>query len=297
MTESLKLKFIPLNFSWVALNPKPKGVIFFIGGAFFGTFPTLFYRYLLKNLFLSGYTIVALPYRFTFRHWSVAVNLVKDQVTLQQAMRDEAKYLGYHYAIYEEDPTEEKENYFWLGHSLGCKYIALLELLSDLEEKPKIQENICPKFISSCISVEQQKHLEEALADVDLEKISLKNQKSILMAPAIEGLEGAIPILREGNFPWLRRFLNNIGIKVEPSQKETFCLIEQSRLFGLTSLISFKQDTRIAAPTVKWLLKNLVERLLNQESLQGGHLAPLGWISGDYQIFKTVEDFLPSVEG
>jgi len=47
-------RFQPLLFSWVALHPKPKGVIQFVGGAFFGSFPTLFYRYFLSQLFEAG---------------------------------------------------------------------------------------------------------------------------------------------------------------------------------------------------------------------------------------------------
>jgi hypothetical protein len=295
ISDPRDLKFLPLNFSWVALHPQPIGVIYFIGGAFFGTFPTLFYRYLLTNLFNKGYTIVALPYRFTFRHWSVAISLVKDQETLKAAMIDEAKHRGYDYSIYQEDPTSKKDNYFWLGHSLGCKYIALLELLSDLENQKQTKQELIAKFAkkNNCIPEQEQKSLEDALIGVDLEKISLKNQPSILMAPAIEGLEGAIPVFRNGGFKGLQDFLNKIGIKVEPSQEETFCLINQSQLFNLTRLIYFNQDTRIAAATVKWLLANLGERLAGKKELKGGHLAPLGWIKGDPKISQTVKDFLP----
>jgi hypothetical protein len=45
-----KIRFQPLSFSWVAIHPNPKGVVQFIGGAFFGTFPTVFYRYFLAGL-------------------------------------------------------------------------------------------------------------------------------------------------------------------------------------------------------------------------------------------------------
>lgn len=293
-TDLPDFKFLPLNFSWVALHPKPIGVIYFIGGAFFGTFPTLFYRYLLKHLFNKRNTIVALPYRFTFRHWSVAISLVKDQETLKTAMIDEAKHRNYDYSIYEEDPNSEKNNYFWLGHSLGCKYISLLELLTDLENKGQNKQKLIAQFAqqNNCIPNQEQKNLEYALAGVDLDKLSLKNQRSILIAPAIEGLEGAIPLFRNGGFQWLKNFLNKIGIKVEPSQEETFCLIKQSQLFCLTYLIYFNQDTRIAASTVKWLLANLGQKLLEKKELKGKHLAPLGWLNGDPVIAKTVENFI-----
>jgi len=113
-------RFSPVGFSWVAIHPKPKGVIQFIGGAFFGTFPTVFYRYFLQSLFEEGYTIVALPFRFSFRHWAIAIGLLKEQEVLRQELS----------TITGSDFYQDKANYFWLGHSLGCKYIALLEFLS-----------------------------------------------------------------------------------------------------------------------------------------------------------------------
>ena len=292
MSKAPKCQFLPLNFSWVALHPQPIGVIYFIGGAFFGTFPTLFYRYLLEYLFHLGYTIIAIPYRFTFRHWSVVIGLVKDKATLREALIEEAKHRQYDYKIYQEDQQSEESNYFWLGHSLGCKYIALLELLTELKQNNQHQQNLVQSSFGNCIPSNEQRNLETALAEVDLDKISLENQSSILMAPAIEGLEGAIPIFRNSRFAGLQNFLAKMGIKVEPSQQETFCLIQQSQLFNLTSLIFFQGDTRVAAPTVQWLLNNLGERLVQKRELKGKHLAPLGWLRGDPEIGKTVKNFL-----
>ena len=214
-----KFKFIPLQFNWVAIHPKPVGVIYFIGGVFFGTFPTIFYRYLLKQLFEERYTIIALPYRFTFRHWSVSIELVKELGELRKAILAEAKWLGYDYTIYEEEPTSEKPNYYWLAHSLGNKYIALLELLSDLDETD-IQD-----VLGNCVGQDQYQEIENALKGVDLKDISLKNQPSILMAPAITGLESAIPI------PALANLFKKIGLDVKPTVEQTFCLIKNSRLF------------------------------------------------------------------
>jgi hypothetical protein len=295
LTKSVRLNFFPLNFSWVALHPNPQGVVFFIGGAFFGTFPTFFYRFLLKDIFNQRYTIVALPYRFSLRHWSVATTLVKDKESLISAIIDEAQHRGYSSEIYKTDPTSTTSNFFWLGHSLGCKYIALLELLTNLEDKNENKRLSLVKSFTqgNCIPLKEQKNLEAILADVDLEKISLKNQPSLLMAPAIEGLEGAIPIFRNGGFAELKKLLNNLGIKVEPSQTETFCLIkEKKELFNLTSLIYFTEDTRVAAPTVNWLITNIKDRLVKIKALAGKHLAPLGWQNGDPEIPATVLEFL-----
>jgi hypothetical protein len=122
-------KFKPLSFSWVAIHPQPKGIIQFIGGALFGTFPTIFYDFFLRKLFQEGYTIIALPFRFTFDHWSVSLQLLREQYVLRKALIEEVKRLQYAPQIYLED-----KNYRWIGHSLGCKYIILLELLSTFED-------------------------------------------------------------------------------------------------------------------------------------------------------------------
>lgn len=280
-----KLQFLPFNFSWVALHPKPKGMIYFIGGAFFGTFPTLFYRFLLRHLYADGYTIVAIPYRFTFRHWSVATSLSKDLTTLRAALIDEANHRHYDTKIYQ---NPEGGAHFWLGHSLGCKYITLLELLTDLEGGDYSRQPLT----SICLPPIEQEHLKNTLSKVDLEQVSLRNQSSVLIAPAIEGLEAAIPLLRNPKFSGVQRFLNRIGIKVEPTQKETFCLIKESSSFNLTSLISFRKDTRVAAPTVRWLMANLQQRLSQVRELEGAHLTPMGWVNGDIATARTVAEFL-----
>jgi hypothetical protein len=68
LTPMPNLNFQPVSFSWLALHPQPQGVIQFIGGAFFGSLPTLSYRDLLHRLYDAGYTVVAIPFRFSFRH-------------------------------------------------------------------------------------------------------------------------------------------------------------------------------------------------------------------------------------
>lgn len=292
MTKSPKFQFLPLSFNWVALHPNPIGVIYYIGGAFFGTFPTIFYRYLLHRLFEQGYTIVAIPYRFTFRHWSVALGLAKEQSIIRKGLIDEAKHRQYAYQIYEKGQQSEEANHVWLGHSLGCKYIALLELLTSLEKAGYHRKKLISRLFGDCIPVKGLKNLETVLLGIDLKQVSIKSQSSLLMAPAIEGIEAAMPLLRNPRLAGVKKMLDKLGIKVEPSQAETFCLIEQSKLFNLTSVISFIEDTRVAAPTVRWLFHNLGQRLVQQRILRGKHLAPLGWRRGDPEIAKTVGDFL-----
>ncbi|MDJ0590514.1 MAG: DUF1350 family protein [Pleurocapsa sp. MO_226.B13] len=280
-----KLEFKPIDFNWVAIHPRPIGIIHFIGGAFFGTFPTIFYRYIFKQLFRQGYTIVALPFRFTFRHWSVAIAMVRDREQLRQGIIAEAKRLGYEYKIYEEKPISSNPNHFWLAHSLGCKYIALLELLTELEHR-ETQE-----FLGDCVGEEQAADLEQSLQGVDLEEISLKNQPSILLAPVISGIESAIPVTA------LADLVKKLGLDVQPTVKQTRCLINKSDLFGLTAAIAFAKDKIASNPdigddgepigTVQWLQKH-VPAIKFSQLPDRGHLAPLGFRNGDRQLAEEI---------
>jgi hypothetical protein len=177
---SNSFKFQPVSFSWVAVHPQPKGVVQFIGGTFFGSLPTLFYRYFLQQLFEEGYTVIALPFRFTFRHWPIAIGLLKEQQILRTELTKIAQRLGYESEIY-----QEPSSYFWVGHSLGCKYIALLEFLSD-ERYP----NIVDKF-SDRPDYEQ---IERLIENQGIDRPSIKGQPSLLLAPDISNTESAIPV-------------------------------------------------------------------------------------------------------
>lgn len=266
------LQFKPLSFSWVALHPNPKGIVRFIGGAFFGSFPTLFYRDLLNHLYQEGYTLIAMPFRFSFRHWAIAGGLFSEQRQLRAVLIDEAEHLGYETKVYEKD-----ENYIWVGHSLGCKYIALLEFLSDPNRDSILQ---------TVLGQESRTKAIQSLAQTALPaKISIQDQASLLIAPDISDTESAIPI------PAIAQLLDRLKLGVLPTRKQTQALIEQSDLFNLTGLISFDQDDiagNVAHPDmgrhpgeesdVNWfltLIRRKPEPVLAQE-LPGKHLEPLG---------------------
>lgn len=287
---SSRFRFDPISFSWVAIHPEPKGVIQFIGGAFFGTFPTVFYRYFLQTLFEEGYTIIALPFRFSFRHWAIAIDLLKEQETLRHHLLD---ITGNHF-------YQAKENYFWLGHSLGCKYIALLEFLSGAQWS---------QITETCVGRQAYRQIEAILVNANLENASILSQPSLLIAPDISDTESAIPVraierlfsrvgLRALASPaaTLVRFLDRSGLGVLPTRTQTQCFIASSLLFNLTAIISFAQDEVAGSrmdefkgkeiqdnSDVLWLIKQLQARnfpLLHIE-LQGKHLEPVGLKIGD----------------
>ncbi|MBE9010859.1 DUF1350 family protein [Pseudanabaenaceae cyanobacterium LEGE 13415] len=281
------MMFKPLCHSWVALHPEPKGVVQFIGGAFFGSFPTIAYRYLLEQIYNAGYSVIALPFRFSFRHWSLAIELLKEQNALQPELVALAKHLNYDYEVY-----EDKTNYYWIGHSLGCKYIALLELLSDRQ------------FATQCLDAKQIKEIEQAIAQFPFDSVSIKGQPSLLLAPDISDTESAIPIRV------LAQLLDKLKLGVLPTRAQTQCLIEQSELFNLTGLISFDRDTiagsvanaqqqPLAQNDVLWFLAQLKHRrfaLLHQE-LSGKHLEPVGVRIGQWIVdFNPWDKFTESID-
>jgi hypothetical protein len=267
-------RFSPVSFSWVAIHPEPKGVIQFIGGAFFGTFPTVFYRYFLRILFDEGYTIVALPFRFSFRHWDIAIGLLKEQEVLRKELS----------TITGNGFYQKKANYFWLGHSLGCKYIALLEFLSGEYWK---------EITESCTEKQAYQQIEAILDNAGLESASILSQPSLLVAPDISNTESAIPIEA------IAHFLDRVGLGVLPTREQTQCFIERSKLFNPTALISFDKDTIAGSvmdrnkskqiqenSDVLWLFQQLKIRkfpILHVE-LQGKHLEPLGVKIGKYIV-------------
>lgn len=268
-----QFRFKPLTTSWAAIHPQPQGVIFFIGGAFFGTFPTVFYRHLLRSLYQEGYTLVALPFRFSFRHWSVAVSLANGKTQIRRELTELAKQQGYSYSLYSEDPNSPAFNYLWLGHSLGCKYIALLELLTD-----RAKQDVA--VLNGCIEPDQSEHLADALGDVSLKQISLLNQPSILLDPVVSDLDSAVPIKS------LRALVERF-IRVEPSIDQTYCLINRSQLFALTSVIAF--TSQLARETVSTLEELLKLQLSSFKTLPlGNHLAVLGFKRGNFELVEAV---------
>lgn len=117
----MKMTFKAIAHSWVAPHPSPIGVVEFVGGALYGLLPTVSYRHFLSCLYKAGYTIVAMPFPFGFNHEGIARGLLDER----QQIRAELSY-----------PPELPD--FWVGHSVGCKYIALLEAMGAILDQPSL---------------------------------------------------------------------------------------------------------------------------------------------------------------
>ena len=283
------MKFRPISHSWVALHPQPQGVIQFIAGAFFGTFaPTFFYHHLLQFLFDRGYTLIVLPFNFTFDHYREAGFLIKEQYEILPELIRISKLEGYNYEIYLDD-----RHFSWLGHSLGCKYISLLEVFSGLPVDPADRSKFIAKLLSP-ISDKKQIELIEREIDILVEELTfkidktqqliasyvgcnarinslfIKDQKSVFLAPDISDTASAI------RPQFLADFIDSLGWGVRPTPNETFTSIQQSQLFNLLGLVRFKSDN-IGKPTCDWFADTLNKPPSDfLKSLTGGHLKPLG---------------------
>ncbi|HYX15502.1 MAG TPA: DUF1350 family protein [Nostoc sp.] len=309
VNTNLKLRFKPVSHSWVALHPQPKGVIQFIAGAFFGTFgPMIFYRYLLQCLYEQGYTIILLPFNFTFNHYVEAGFLMREQYEILPELVRMASVEGYDYEAYLDD-----KNFSWIGHSLGCKYISLLEGFTALPPEPQDRED----FIRNLLSyTSDNSQIENVIADINIlfeelkrkivedrkliysyvnreikiNSVFIKGQVSILLAPDISDTASAI------RPQFLADIIDNLGWGVKPTPEETKNLIKDSGLFNIMGLVCFKSDN-IAQLTCEWFTKTLrkpPQEFIN--TLEGGHLKPLGIQLGKYMINLFNKPLVESVQ-
>jgi Protein of unknown function (DUF1350) len=277
--------FEKLSSSWVSIHPNPKGIIQFIGGAFYGTAPTFHYRYFLDSLFEAGYTIVALPFKFTVHHWSVSLQLLAEHYRVRQAII-EAILNHPAKSDYQYDVYLEAANYHWVGHSLGCKYIILLEVLNDGLEK--VRANIADLGIERSQDEQIQIGLNQAGSTlqqvrqaihqlthrwVDFDEPFIHNETSLLLAPVIAELDAAIPLRS------LRRAFEQVGFKVVPTLEQTYRLIAKSDSFNLMEIIQFQQDA-LAKQTCVDLAKAIHHD--SPAMLTGKHLEPIGLQIGNY---------------
>ncbi|MEB3305091.1 MAG: hypothetical protein VKL58_02620 [Cyanobacteriota bacterium] len=152
----------------------------------------------------------------------------------------------------------------------------MLELLSEPDEQ-QLSLNLKP-----CIDQNQQAIIVSSVAGATAVEKPLLNQPSILLDPVISDLDNAVPL------KVLQRLLDR-WIKVKPSREETFCLISTTRLFNLTSLVSF--ESQLASITIHRLIVLLSSRLRSSTLLRlKDHLAILGWYSVNSTIVSaTIE--------
>jgi hypothetical protein len=262
---TIHLSFQGIGSRWVALHPEPKGVIQFIGGAFFGTLPVIAYflgvvssyfdtlplvsyHFLLENLWRAGYSIAIVPYLLTVNHWSVAKQLLAEQQKFPTNILKVAKTLGYATSFY-----QNPDHYLWIGHSLGCEYITLLRCLSRQSKSPGNSEQLNPL-------------------------LRLETQPALLIAPCFQPPA------------WLKPYK-------QPTQELARQLLVETVRRAPTAIISFNQDFtagNLAERTgdVYWIYQQLANipeggSLIHRE-LPGNHYQPVGYARGDRDLVNQV---------
>lgn len=248
----------------VAFHPQPKGIIQFIGGFISGSFPQISFRHLFQHLYEKGYSLVVyhFPFHpFQFNHCSVSIEILED---LYKVRFQIIKQLFCTTASDQQlDFYANDTNYFWLGYSLGCKYILLLEILSDDHDQFQRRNEV----LSSCLREEDfkktQKDIEiaDTYRDLAIDNISellgrschinpfIKDQPSLLLAPEINNTVQVV-----------NKHISLFSFWDFPNRDEIQCLIRGStEIFNLMGLISFDQDT-IAKDDVNFLKCQLQNR-------------------------------------
>jgi hypothetical protein len=226
--------FKPIYSCWVAEHPNPIGVIEFLGGALFGSLPNVSYSYFLNSLYEEGYTIVTQPFRLGLNHEQIAKEIFEERNRVLQTLAKS----------HQDIPR------IWVGHSLGCKYITLLEILG------------------------------ETAVDEAKWEFPLKNQPSLLIAPDLSDTREAVQIEP------LARYLDDIDKGVKPDRQEMKTRLEASKRFGLTAILSFESDnvagTQSQSPEtsdvalITSILKKTKENILITEEIPGKHLEIVG---------------------
>jgi len=95
--------------NWVHIPSRPKGIVHFLGGAFVAAAPQVTYRWLLEQLSLKGYAIVATPFVNTLDHAAIARQVLDRFEWCIEQLRLSRKLPKRYLPIY------------GIGHSMGCK--------------------------------------------------------------------------------------------------------------------------------------------------------------------------------
>lgn len=250
----MQAKYVKISESWVAIPPDPIAFVEFYGGEGFGSFPTQTYQYFLQRLYDAGYAIIAVPFQMGLDHVKIAYSLLQE--------RNIIRYLF---------PQFNDKPHFWIGHSIGCKIIGLLEAYTEPQPGGRW---VHPTYMAS-------------LAKNATAITGIYDEPSLLIAPANPSTSQSVQV------PILPNIMDMLGIGVRPSKDEWRQLVVDSKdMFGLSALISFTEDTAagnmsLPGSTVEWLVTTLKQRYPNtfqHKELVGGHLEPNGIKVSNNQI-------------
>jgi hypothetical protein len=256
-------KLIALPHGFVSIHPDPEGIVHFIGGYFFGSGVSCWYKTLLESL-QQRFTVHSYSYSFAqLSHWVIAKELLEQIEQVKQEGIRTAKQMGYNPEIY-----TDSSKHCLVGHSLGCECISLIRFLG-LKKDQQIQ----------ILEEARQELGANTVTDLDFSDVealpqlqSVPYQASLLMAPCFKTPTAV---------SWL--------LKVRPQQELVRYLIQKNpQSLPLASLISFEGDT-IAGSDVDWCQQVLENqgRLKNRRKIDDVH-HPY-WIALQYHMIPAFD--------
>jgi hypothetical protein len=135
------------NGSGVLIPSQPRGIIHFLGGAFVATAPQITYRYLLEQLALQGYAIVATPFVNTLDHTAIARDVLSRFETIYSRLQATNTTLSGYLPIY------------GMGHSMGCKLHLLIGSIFKVQRAGNVLVSFNNYEASQAIPLVQQLEL------------------------------------------------------------------------------------------------------------------------------------------
>lgn len=229
--------------SWVREHPEPRGVVEFYGGEAIGLTPHLSYDALFDYLNAREYTIIAVPVPVGSNHTEIARALLYERREIRKRLHYKPAGLP---------------NY-WVGHSIGAQFIALLALLTNPETN-KIT------FVGNA------RHPEGEMFD------GMVNEPMLFIAPYIG----------DTNIPFLPGWLiKALRLDFRPTMQELEALLDKhkSTTFARSAMLSFTEDTTAGSlndcpdprqpctKSVPWIHRNLTDCV---GEVPGDHFTPMG---------------------
>jgi hypothetical protein len=254
------MEYIQISRSKVAFNKAGKGVVQFYGGQFFGNFPLSSYEYFFSQIYEAGYTLIVTPFQFGTNHLKIAAQLLHERDTIRDIL-----------------PQLHGLTHFWLGHSLGCKFITLLEAWTD-----KKTNRFSPDLEISG-AAELMQHYPNLKGILD--------EPSVLIAPVFADDSDLVP------FKPLTYLIEALGLGIVPTREYVRDLVSKDDLFNECAVVTFESDgisgNAAADPKTKdspWLIDTLTHnrKTFLTQQLSGGHLTPTGDKVGDVVIGMTL---------
>jgi Protein of unknown function (DUF1350) len=266
----------------IAIAPsraRPRGIVHFLGGAFAGAAPYLFYSSIIDRIADSGYTVVVTPYSVTFQHDRCARNVHTAFINALQELRQTPKLT---WTAPVGAPTHG------VGHSNGALMHAMI---GSLIKNPINTSNVLVSFNNRQVSEAVPLPLDPLQAlvqpvrgDNRLESMA-KSAVGQILSTAEEF--GAVDSVMRKNIEQIIPAATQLGSVFDevgdgsqdftPSPEENERLFERTYNVPRTLLVQFEDDNIDQSIKLEQVLQRRVPRGgVERMKMIGNHLTPVG---------------------